>query len=156
TFGSWKSISGHGNFLTNGFARAYQKHPELSALGPYFHPVQYMHKWGVKRFGFDHELTTFGSDEGGLPLVMMEGPAEEVRRRWCRGRVAQGRGFVALLHPANWTCRHNAAFFLPGEDEDRQDSKMRETVSSSPQQEAAVGCLQGMVRDVWVARGKDP
>jgi hypothetical protein len=44
---------------------------------------------------------------------MMEGNAEEIRRDWYRGRVGDGGGFVALLHPATWTCRHNATFFLP-------------------------------------------
>ena len=114
-FGEWKSISGHGNFLTKGFSRLRQQHPELEALLPYFYPEAYLAKWGLARFGFDHEITSFGSDDVPYPRVLFESNPEETRRRWYRGRVAHGAGFVALLHPATWTCRHNATFFLPGE-----------------------------------------
>jgi hypothetical protein len=112
-FGAWKSISGHGNFLTLGFAAARRAHPELAPLSSYFFPVEYMKKYGVERFGFDFETTAFGSDRVPFPRLMTEGAPEAVRRRWYRGRVAHGAGFVALLHPATWTCRRNAGFFLP-------------------------------------------
>ena len=112
-FGEWKSISGHGNFLTKGFDRLRRLHPELEVLLPYFYPEAYLAKWGLARFGFDHEITSFGSDSVPYPRVIFEGSPEEIRRRWYRGRVAHGAGFVALLHPATWTCRQNATFFLP-------------------------------------------
>ena len=115
TFGDWKSISAHGNYLTNGFTQVCAQHPEVSVLRPYFHPVDYLAKWGVARFGFDYEITSLGSDAVPFPRVLLEGNAEEVRRRWYRGRVAHGAGFVALLHPATWTCSHNASFFLSEE-----------------------------------------
>jgi hypothetical protein len=113
TFGEWKSISGHGNFLTNGFTDVCARHPEVVVLRPYFHPVDYFTRWGVARFGFDHEATSFGFDSVPFPRVLLEGNSEETRRRWYRGRVSHGAGFVALLHPATWTCSHNATFFLP-------------------------------------------
>lgn len=115
TFGDWKSISAHGNYLTNGFLEVCARHPEVNALRPYFHPVDYFGKWGVERFGFDYEVTWLGSDEVPFPRVLMEGSPEETRRQWYRGRVAHGAGFVALLHPATWTCSQNATFFLPEE-----------------------------------------
>ncbi len=115
TFGDWKSISAHGNYLTNGFAQVCAQRAEVAVLRPYFHPVDYLSKWGVSRFGFDHEITALGFDSVPFPRVMLEGNDEETRRRWYRGRVAHGAGFVALLHPATWTCRHNASFFLPAE-----------------------------------------
>ena len=118
TFGDWKSISAHGNFLTNGFLEVCGRHPEVNALRPYFHPVDYFGKWGVERFGFDYEITWLGFDDFDevlLPRVLMEGSPEETRREWYRGRVAHGGGFVALLHPATWTCSQNATFFLPEE-----------------------------------------
>jgi hypothetical protein len=113
TFGAWKSISGHGNFLSRGFIRAQEKHPELRPLAPYFYPVEYMRKYGVARFGFELEITAFPVDRLPFPRVMWDGAPEEERRGWYRGRVANGAGFVALLHPETWTCRHNATFFLP-------------------------------------------
>jgi hypothetical protein len=117
TFGVWKSISAHGNYLTNGFAEVCARHPEVAELRPYFHPVDYFAKWGVARFGFDYEITALGSDSVPFPRVMLEGNSAMTRRRWYRGRVAHGAGFVALLHPATWTCSHNATFFLPEETE---------------------------------------
>jgi hypothetical protein len=119
TFGVWKSISAHGNYLTNGFAEVCARHPEVSVLRPYFHPVDYLVKWGVARFGFDYEITALGFDSVPFPRVMLEGNPEEVRRRWYRGRVAHGAGFVALLHPATWTSSQNATFFLPEEEVSR-------------------------------------
>ena len=116
TFGRWRSLSAHGNYLTNGFLQVCERHPEVEVLRPYFHPVAYLEKWGVSRFGFDYEVTSVGSDSVPYPRVMLEGNPEEVRRRWYRGRVAHGAGFVALLHPATWTCSQNARFFLPGSD----------------------------------------
>ncbi len=113
TFGGWKSISGHGNYLTNGFSEVCARHPEVRVLQRYFHPVDYLVRWGVGRFGFDYEATSFGSDAAPFPRVLMESGSEQTRRRWCRGRVAHGAGFVALLHPATWTCSQNATFFLP-------------------------------------------
>ena len=115
-FGDWKSISGHGNFLTNGFHDVCARHPEVEVLRPYFHPVDYFAKWGVARFGFDYELTALGSDAVPFPRVLYEGNPEDTRRTWYRGRVAHGAGFVALLHPATWTCQQNAAFFLPDQE----------------------------------------
>ncbi len=115
TFGAWKSISAHGNYLTNGFLDVCARHPEVSVLRPYFHPVDYLGKWGVERFGFDYEVTWLGADAVPFPRVLMEGSPEETRRQWYRGRVAHGAGFVALLHPATWTCSQNATFFLPEE-----------------------------------------
>lgn len=115
TFGDWKSISAHGNFLTNGFLEVCERHPQVSVLRPYFHPVDFFGKWGVERFGFDYEVTWLGSDAVPFPRVLMEGSPEETRRQWYRGRVAHGAGFVALLHPATWTCSQNATFFLPEE-----------------------------------------
>jgi hypothetical protein len=44
--------------------------------------------------------------------MMWEGGTDEARRNKLRGRVAEGGGFVALLHPASWTWRRNASFFL--------------------------------------------
>ncbi len=117
-FGDWKSISAHGNFLSNGFVRVRERHPELRALDAHFLPVQYLLKYGVARFGFELEVTAFGSDQIPFPRLMTEGAPLALRRRWYRGRVANGGGFVALLHPATWTCRHNADFFLPGDGED--------------------------------------
>ena len=118
TFGKWKSLSAHGNYLTNGFLQVCARHPEVEVLRPYFHPVAYFEKWGVQRFDFDYEITSVGSDSVPFPRVMLEGNPEEVRRRWYRGRVAHGAGFVALLHPATWTCSQNASFFLPGSEEE--------------------------------------
>jgi hypothetical protein len=112
TFGNWKSISGHGNYLTSGFIAVRAKHPEIAPLASYFFPVEYMRKYGVARFGFELEVTAFGSDRIPFPRLLTEGASEAVRRRWYRGRVAHGAGFVALLHPATWTCRHNATFFM--------------------------------------------
>lgn len=112
-FGEWKSISAHGNFLTNSFVKVQQLHPEIEVLRPYFNPTQYLAKWGVSRFGFDHEITAMGTDGLGFPRVLTEGASDTVRRRWYRGRVALGAGFVALTHPATWTCQRNSAFFLP-------------------------------------------
>jgi hypothetical protein len=113
-FGMWKTISGHGNYVTSGFLQACQRYPQLRLLEQYFLPVEYMRTFGVKRFGFDFEATAFGSDRSPFPRLMTEGASEAVRRRWYRGRVGDGLGFVALLHPATWTCRHNATFFMPG------------------------------------------
>lgn len=115
TFGDWKSISAHGNYLTNGYFEVCARHPEVSVLRPYFHPVDYLAKWGVDRFGFDYEVTWLGTDAVPFPRVMMEGSPEATRRQWYRGRVAHGAGFIALLHPATWTCSQNATFFLPEE-----------------------------------------
>ena len=112
TFGTWKSVSGHGNFLTSAFFKVRARHREVEVLRPYFNPVDYFDKWGVSRFGFDHETTWFGTDRLPYPRVLWEGGSAEERRTWYRGRVAHGAGFVALLHPANWTCAHNATFFL--------------------------------------------
>jgi 2-polyprenyl-3-methyl-5-hydroxy-6-metoxy-1,4-benzoquinol methylase len=156
TFGEWKSISAHGNFLTKGFAEAQQKHPELNVLQPYFYPVTYMLKYGVARFGFDYEITALGSDRVPFPRVMTEGAGEETRRRWYRGRVANGAGFVALLHPATWTCRQNATFFLPSEDAAGPPSPEPTKETAAPQLEAVIARLRGLVRDVWIARGGDP
>ena len=113
SFGEWKSISAHGNFLQAGFNKLVTRHPEIGVLRPYFVPAMYFAKWGVKRFGFDHELTVLGSDAVPFPRLLTEGLPEEVRRRWYHGRVAHGAGFVALLHPATWTCSRNSTFFLP-------------------------------------------
>lgn len=115
TFGDWKSISGHGNFLTNGFTKAAERHPELKVLQTYFAPVLYMAKYGVARFGFDYEATKFNADKVPFPRLMWETAPAETRRRWYHGRVQHGAGFVALLHPASWTYSHNATFFLPEE-----------------------------------------
>lgn len=116
TFGNWKSISGHGNFLTRGFVRAAARHPQLEVLRPYFVPVAYLSKFGVARFGFDFEATAVGGDRVPFPRVIDENPDTEARRRCYRGRIANGAGFVALLHPASWTYSRNATFFLPAED----------------------------------------
>lgn len=113
TFGRWKSVSGHGNFLSNGFAKVCANHPEVNVLQSYFNPVDYLVKWGVQRFGFDFEVTSLGYDPLPFPRILMEGAPEQQRRRWYQGRISHGLGFVALLHPATWTCRQNAAFFLP-------------------------------------------
>jgi hypothetical protein len=133
-FGDWKSLSGHGNFLTNGFHDVCTRHPEVNVLRPYFHPVDYFSKWGVSRFGFDYELTALGSDAIPFPRVLYEGNPEETRRTWYRGRVAHGAGFVALLHPATWTCRQNATFFLSDEEARsvRGDAGAGATVSPAP------------------------
>ncbi|HEV2336874.1 MAG TPA: hypothetical protein VGS13_15325 [Stellaceae bacterium] len=124
TFGNWRSISGHGNFLARGFAKAAEQHPELRVLRTYFEPVPYMAKYGVARFGFDYEATKFGADKVPFPQMMWETAPAETRRRWYHGRVEHGAGFVALLHPASWTCSHNATFFLPegSTDEDAAPS----------------------------------
>lgn len=114
TFGDWKSISAHGNFLSAGFAKVRERHPEVGVLQSYFNPTMYFAKWGVKQFGFDHEITALGYDPAvPYPRVLMEGVPEEVRRGRYRGRVANGLGFVALFHPATWTCSQNSTFFLP-------------------------------------------
>lgn len=110
TFGEARSVSGHGNFLTNAFVRVRGRHPEVDRLQPYFFPGDYLNKWGVARFGFHHYAATHGAG------MLWEGDAAEVRRRNYRDRVASGQGFVALLHPASWTWRHNATFFLPEEE----------------------------------------
>src|SRR5207302_1533972 len=115
TFGRWKSISAHGNFLTAEFIKARERHPEVGVLQPYFLTQDYLAKWGVARFGFDLELTLLGTDDVPFPRFLREGDPEAVRRRAYRGRVSHGAGFVALLHPASWTWRHNAAFFLSEE-----------------------------------------
>jgi hypothetical protein len=115
TFGEWKSISGHGNFLSNGFNKVRERHPEVDVLLPYFYPEAYLAKWGLARFGFDYEITWFGFDAP-YPRVIVEGSPEELRRKRYRERVAHGAGFVALLHPATWTCRQNATFFLPEQE----------------------------------------
>jgi hypothetical protein len=112
TFGVWKSVSGHGNFLTGGFIKVRDTHPDVGVLKPYFFPSDYLEKWGVERFGFDHEAGGWGSDDVPFPRMMWEGRPEEARRSEFRGRVAHGAGFVALLHPATWTCSRNATFFL--------------------------------------------
>jgi hypothetical protein len=116
TFGEWKSISGHGNFLTKGFNKVRVRHPELDVLEPYFYPEAYFAKWGLARFGFDYEITSFGSDALPFPRVLYESTPEEARRIEFRGRIAHGAGFVALLHPATWTCSRNASFFLAEEE----------------------------------------
>jgi hypothetical protein len=115
TFGAWKSISGHGNFLTAGFDRAAARYPQLKVLRPYFAPVAYLSRFGVARFGFELEATAFGRDEVRFPRLITESPGVETRRRSLRGRIANGAGFVVLLHPASWTWNRNASFFLPGE-----------------------------------------
>jgi hypothetical protein len=116
TFGVWKSVSGHGNFLTGAFVKLRERHPEIGVLQSYFYPGDYLAKWGVERFGFDHEAAGSGSDDVPFPRMMWEGRPEEARRREFRGRVAHGAGFVALLHPATWTCSGNATFFLSEEE----------------------------------------
>ena len=115
TFGAWKSVSGHGNFLTNAFSDVAVQCPKVDVLRPYFHPVEYFDKWGVERFGFDYELTSLGKDLVPYPRVLLEGSSETARRRMYRGRVKHGAGFVAMFHPATWTCGQNATFFLPEE-----------------------------------------
>jgi hypothetical protein len=125
TFGNWKSISGHGNFLTTGFAKAAEQHPELRVLQTYFAPVPYMAKYGVARFGFDYEVTKFSADKVPFPRLMWETAPAETRRRWYFGRVEHGAGFVALLHPASWTYSHNATFFLPEEGAEENPASSR-------------------------------
>jgi glycosyltransferase involved in cell wall biosynthesis/SAM-dependent methyltransferase len=159
TFGDWKSISGHGNFLTNGFVKACASHPQLSVLQPYFHPVVYMAKYGVDRFGFDFEITFFRGDDLPFPRIMMEGVAEETRRGWYRGRVGEGAGFVALFHPASWTCRHNASFFLPVAEAAQLASAALPPQVAEPtatRLDAAIARLREIVRDEWIAIGADP
>lgn len=115
TFGELKSVSGHGNFLTGGYAQLSGSHPELRVLEPYFRAFSYFEKWGVERFGFDHHAAGSGHDAIPFPRMMFEGVPARERRQQIRGRVAYGGGFVALLHPTSWTCRDNAIFFLPEE-----------------------------------------
>ena len=155
-FGPWKSISGHGNFLTAGFLRAQRKHPEIEVLYPYFSPVAYMEKYGVARFGFDYEVTAFGVDRVPFPRVMMEGAPEETRRRWYRGRVANGVGFIALLHPASWTYRHNATFFLPDGTAAPPVSEPQKILTPSPSLPSVIARLHAIVQDNLTARGEDP
>lgn len=113
TFGDCRSLSGHGNFLLGEFFKVRAKYPEVDVLRPYFSHTEYFIKWGVERFGFDYELSWFGSDKVPYPRVIWEGPPPDVRRKNYYGRVKERAGFVAVLHPANWTCQHNATFFLP-------------------------------------------
>jgi hypothetical protein len=119
TFGTWRSISGHGSLLWTGFDRARTRYPQVRVLEPYFNAVPYLQKFGVTRFGFDIEITAFSADFniGSTPSfpILFEGVAEEIRQREFRTRLAHGAGFVALFHPASWTCRQNASFFLPSE-----------------------------------------
>lgn len=156
TFGVWKTISGHGNAVKAGFMQAQKKYPDLGVLEEYFHPVAYMEKYGVRRFGFDYEVTAFGVDRVPFPRVMMEGVPEETRRRWLQGRVANGAGFVALLHPANWTCRHNATFFLPAETGVEPGSESPKSLMPSSQLPSAIVRLREIVRNTRVDLGEDP
>jgi len=118
-FGDWRSVSAHGNFLAGAFTKVRTRHPEVAPLITYFFPGNYFQKWGVARFGFDHVAVGEGSDAIPFPRMMWEGAPTTERRRCYRGRVTQGGGFVALLHPASWTCMHNATFFLPEEPTSR-------------------------------------
>jgi hypothetical protein len=106
TFGELRSVSGHGNFLASVFVSVRERHPEVGVLQPYFYAGDYLYKWGVERFGFNHVASAPG------PSMMWEGGTAEARRTKMRGRVAEGGGFVALLHPASWTWNRNATFFL--------------------------------------------
>jgi hypothetical protein len=131
-FGEWRSVSGHGNFLTGAFTKVRARHPKVRALQAYFFPGDYLHKWGVTRFGFDHQAAGVGTDAVPFPRMMWEGAPTAERRRCYRGRVSNGAGFVALLHPASWTCTHNATFFLP-------DEPVPPTVAQPPATPAGAG-----------------
>jgi hypothetical protein len=108
-FGDWKTVSGHGNFLTNAFERTRAREPELSALRDYFNPVGYLQRFGVGRFGFDRELSVFADRRPDLPCVIMEAHPAAVLRRRFHGRVAEGLGFLCLFHPATLTTDHLAS-----------------------------------------------
>jgi hypothetical protein len=112
-FGEWKTVSGHGNFLTNAFERMRARQPELSPLRDYFNPVGYLQRFGVRQFGFERELSVFADDRPDLPCVIMEGNPTTVLRRQFHGRVDAGLGFLCLFHPATLTTDHLASIIPP-------------------------------------------
>jgi hypothetical protein len=113
-FGDWKTVSGHGNFLTNAYERMRPQEPELSPLRDYFDPVGYLQRYGVRQFGFERELSVFANDRPDLPCVIMEGNPIPVLRRQFHGRVAEGLGFLCLFHPATLTTNHLASIVPSG------------------------------------------
>lgn len=113
-FGAWKTVSGHGNFLTNAFEQMRREEPALAPLRDYFNPVRSMQRFGVRQFGFERELTAFPDDRPDLPCVIMESNPGAVLRRQFHGRIAAGLGFLCLFHPATLTTDHLASI-IPAE-----------------------------------------
>jgi hypothetical protein len=104
TYGDWKSVSGHGNFLTGQVTKACATIPGLADLEAYFNPVQFMTRFGVSKFGFDHEVTGFVRNHPLFPSVICEDLPIATLQQWYCGRVEHGLGFVAMFHPATLTC----------------------------------------------------
>ncbi len=112
-FGDWRTVSGHGNFLTAAFTRLRAREPAVGPLQDYFNAVGYLQRFGVARFGFAHELTVFADARRDLPCVILEGGDQAVRRQYFHGRVAAGLGFLCLLHPATLTTDNLASIIPP-------------------------------------------
>jgi hypothetical protein len=101
-FGPVRTASAHGTPLSAAYLQAAEAQPELAAIAPYLHPVDFLTPERMVTHGFAGELTRF--DEDGLPgmRIMFEGPIDDMASRY-RERMSQGGGFVVLFHPASWT-----------------------------------------------------
>lgn len=101
-FGAVKTVSGHGTPLSAVYLDALAAEPQLSALAPYLHSVNFLAPERIRPYGFAAELTQLPEDGLAGQRIMFEGPIEDMATRY-RERMSQDGGFVVLFHPGSWT-----------------------------------------------------
>lgn len=100
SFGRWRTVTGHGNFLSRAFFQALRVHPELKVLAPYFNPVDFLMAFGVDKLGYAFEATRNPQINGQICRMVFDGhPELSVQTsRFLDG----GQSFAITFHPSRW------------------------------------------------------
>lgn len=99
-FGRWRTVTGHGSFLSRTFFQVLRVHPELKALTPYFNSVDFLIAFGVDKLGYAFEATRNPEINGQVCRMAFDGHPELPNRtsEFLHG----GQSFAITFHPNRW------------------------------------------------------
>ncbi len=100
SFGRWRTVTGHGNFLSRAFFQALRAHPELKPLAPYFNPVDFLMAFGVDKLGYAFEATRNPQIDGQICRMVFDGHPELPNRT--SEFLDGGQSFAITFHPSRW------------------------------------------------------
>jgi len=107
-FGPAITVSAHGTSLSAAYLQAAAARPEVAAIAPYLHPVDFLTPERIAIHGFGRELTRFDDDGSPRLRIIFEGPIHDMASRY-HERMVQGGGFIVLFHPLSWA----GDYFVP-------------------------------------------